>query len=70
MIIGFSAQLTLFDILLLIVTMGSKSNLQKTPKFSFLRAMIRSDSWPEINRSKQIIPFQMDYGRLLEVKHI
>ena len=42
----------------------------KKIKFSFLRAMLRSDSWSEINRSKQIILFQMDYGCNLEVKHI
>ena len=50
--------------------MGLQSNLQKTLKFSFLRAMLRSDSWSEISRSKEIFLFQMDFGCQLEVKHM
>ena len=44
------------------VTMGSQSNLNETPRFSFQRALIRSDLWSQINRSKQIILLQMDFG--------
>ena len=45
-------------------TMGLQSNLNKTPRFSFQRAMIRSEFWSEIKRSKNIILFQMDFGLL------
>ena len=43
-------------------TMELQSNLNKTPRFSFQRAMIWSDLESEINRSKEIILFQMDIG--------
>ena len=43
-------------------TMGLQSNLNKTPRFSFQRAIIRSDLGSEINGFKQIILFQMNFG--------